>query len=165
MVVEAFNPEDRNCNEFIENLKPFFKLITPEGLTDAQKKEFIDMREAVLGCHFLVETQFNIILANRLLRDSKITLDKEKELEKLLDKYVKMYFKPKIKLMKALFNGTQIDFSVISQLDDLRDVFAHNLPLKDKRYKNVKSKKNRLDLFGKISTVISNLILLRIAQA
>ncbi|MDD5432972.1 MAG: hypothetical protein PHO70_08355 [Candidatus Omnitrophica bacterium] len=160
MRIEAFN-SDKACSEFIDNLKLLFKKIIPEGISDAQKDEFVDIREAVLGYHFLVEAQFNILLALRSLKASKKTSDNDKELEKSLDYYVRMSFKPKIKLMKRFFAKTQIDFSVFSQLDDLRNVFAHNLPFKDGRYKKVKSIKDRLDFFQKITNVVSKLIELR----
>ncbi|MDO8662884.1 MAG: hypothetical protein Q7K98_06675 [Candidatus Omnitrophota bacterium] len=160
MSIEALN-SDKAYSEFIDNLKLLFKKILPEGISDAQKNEFVDIREAILGYHFLVEAQFNILLALRSLKASKKTSNNDKELEKSLDYYVRMSFKPKIELMKRFFAKTQIDFSVVSQLNDLRDVFAHNLPFKDDRYKKVKSIRDRLVFFQKIGSVVQKLIELR----
>ena len=161
MATVNFDLNNKTCNEFIDNLKPLFKAITPEGIPEDEKNVFVNMREAVLGSYFLVETISNLLLLQYLLNSSKGNLDKEENYEKLLGCFTRISFKQKIQLMEVLFTTTHIDFSVFSKLDDLRDVFAHNLPYKDERYGKVKSIKKRHELFVKITSETAKLIRLK----
>lgn len=153
--------QDKNMKILAEILGDF----TPRGLSKEEQKQYTLTRKVVLNYYFLTEVILNKIVTFYTLRCSSeiISNNLDASFEKLFDCWVDIPYKKKIRLIETISKSNDIDFKVLHKLDDFRDMFAHNFPLKNKRYNYnghniVRSKTARDTFFNKF---INQLIKLR----